>query len=113
MKPQNIPLFEHWYRTTNWVLDRCEQYPKHTRFTISSRISAIALEIIEDIVQAIYQKNKRPLLQNVNRRLETLRILFRLSFDRKYISAKQYEYISKAINEAGRMTGGWLKSLSA
>lgn len=112
MKPQDIPLFEHWYKTNNWILDRCEKYPKHTRFTVSSRICAISLEIIEAIVQCVYTREKRPHLESINLRLETLRIMFRLSHDRRYISGDQYEFISKAINETGRMVGGWLKSLT-
>lgn len=112
MRPQDLPLFEHWYRTTNWILERSEKFPKHTRFTISSRINTLALEITEDIVTAIYSRDKRSCLERINMRLEILRIMFRISHERRYISHDQYEFISKAINESGKMTGGWLKSIS-
>jgi hypothetical protein len=32
-----------------------------------------------------------------------------ISFKGNYISIRQFEYIGRQINEAGSMTGGWLK----
>ena len=43
--------------------------------------------------------------------LEKLRVFFRISHGRRYISHAQYEYISGAIDITGRMAGGWLKKL--
>jgi hypothetical protein len=43
--------------------------------------------------------------------MEKQRVLFRIAHDRRYISTRQYEYIAKAIDEAGKMTGGWRKQI--
>lgn len=106
----NYPIFEKWYSTLNWILDKVEKLPKSVRFTISTKISNLALEIMETIIEMIYSKNKKPLLTKINLLLEKLRIYFRICSDRRYISLKQYEFISKALNETGKMTGGLLKS---
>ena len=42
--------------------------------------------------------------------MEKLRALMQISVNKKYISLKQYEHISREINEAGKMLGGWIKS---
>ncbi|MDX2285870.1 MAG: diversity-generating retroelement protein Avd [Bacteroidia bacterium] len=112
MKNDQYPLFLHWYKTLDWILDRCESLPKNARFSIAARLADYALDTLEQITEAIYRKDKAPLLHQINLNLEKLRILFRLCHDRRYISVQQYGYISGLINEAGRMTGGWLKSLS-
>jgi hypothetical protein len=70
----------------------------------------LALDIIEAVVEAIYAKDKSDILHNANLYMEKLRALIQISVDRKYISVNQYEYISREINEAGKMIGGWLKS---
>lgn len=106
-------LLEHWYKTTDWVLDKCDRFPKQTRFTIAGRIASIALETLELITEATYSKEKRGLLTRANLCFEKLRLLFRLCFDRRYISPAQYEFIQTEINTAGRMCGGWLKSCVA
>ncbi len=108
-KLNNYPVFEQWYRTTNWILTTCDRMPKSTRFTVSARISQITIENIELLVKAIYSPSKIEWLAQVNINLETLRILFRLSTDRKYISTEQYKHIIKEINDTGKQVGGWLK----
>ncbi len=49
------------------------------------------------------------LLRDINFKLEKIRVLFRVCFERKYISEKQYVFISEQVNVAGRMVGGWSK----
>jgi hypothetical protein len=109
--PTSYPLFEHWYKTNNYILDRCEQLPKSVRFTISSRMMTLSMEVLELIIEAIYSKERKPILRKINLHLEKLRVFFRLCKDRRYISIQQYGQVSKMINEAGKMCGGWLKSL--
>jgi hypothetical protein len=109
-KTTDYPLFEHWYRTMDWILDRCDRMPKHIRFTVSGRMVALSIEIAEWIAEAVYTKERQQLLSGVNKNLEKLRLYFRLCKDRRYISLSQYEYISREINQAGKMCGGWLKS---
>jgi hypothetical protein len=108
MKP--FLLFENWYKTTDWILDKCDRLPKHTRFTLAGRIANIALDTLELLTEAGVSAQKRAILTRINLNLEKLRILFRLCYDRKYISITQSEFIQTEINTAGRMVGGWLKS---
>jgi hypothetical protein len=108
--PAQYPLYERWYKTTNWLLDRCDRMPKHIRFTISGRMVTLATQITELILEAIYSREKIPKLQSINLQLEKLRLYCRLCKDRHYLNLAQYEYISREINEAGKMCGGWLKS---
>jgi hypothetical protein len=111
MASNDYPLYVHWYKTLNWILDCVERMPKTVRFSLASRISDSSLDIIELIIEAIYQKQKEIPLKAINLKLEKLRVLFRISFERNYLSGKQYEYISRALNEAGKMVGGWLTSM--
>lgn len=107
----DYPVFLKWYQTTNWIMDRCERMPKHTRFSLTGRILQITLEVQELLLEAIYNKEKRvEYLSDVNIRLEKLRIFFRLCKDRRYISFQQYQYIVLEFEQVGKMVGGWIKS---
>ena len=103
------PIFDQWYKTNDWILQRCDTMPKHTRFTISSKIASIALENTDLIIKAIYSKQKLALLNTLNLNLERLRIFFRMCKDRRYISIKQFGYIIDELNITGKMCGGWIK----
>jgi hypothetical protein len=50
-------------------------------------------------------------LRELNLLLEQLRVLWRLVHDRRWISQQQLLFVNGRLDEIGRMTGGWLKSL--
>ncbi len=107
---EDYPLFVHWFNTLDWTLGMVENFPKNARFSVASRISDLALDTLELVIEAIYTKQRQPILDRINLVLEKQRVLFRLSHQRRYISTRQYRHVSEAIDEAGRMVGGWRKS---
>lgn len=104
------PVFKKFYTLTNWILDRLERYPRSVRIILADRMGGLCLDLLEGIVRALYTKERLALLREVNLKLELLRILVRMSKDRKYINMSQYEFCTKEINEVGAMVGGWIKS---
>lgn len=108
---EDYPVFQKWNEILDWILDTSEKFPKNSRFTFSTRIINLSLSILELLIEAIYDSdNRKTLLKKINIELEKLRVFFRLSHSRKYISTKQYNFISKQINGFGKMIGGWIKS---
>jgi hypothetical protein len=105
----NAPVFTKYYDALNWILDKVEKFPKSQRFVFGHRLSNLSLDILEGIIRAYYSKDKALLLKEINIRLEILRIFLRLVKDRQFISIRQYEFITKEINEVGKMIGGWIK----
>ena len=110
---EDYPVFVKWRGTLDWILDAVEKFPKSVRFTLSGRIANLALDVLEGIVEAIYTSPRRNILNRLNLDLEKLRVLFRISHDRRYISTRQYEFISGEMNETGKMIGGWKRSEKA
>jgi len=106
----DYPAFQKWYKILDWILDTCEKFPKNVRFTISTKISNLSIEILDGLISAIYKKEKKIHLIEINLTLEKLRIFMRLSHERKYLSNSQYHFISKELNLFGSMIGGWIKT---
>jgi hypothetical protein len=113
MASVELPLFVHWEKTLRDILSRTEKFPKRVRFTLSSRIDNLALDVLESIVEARYTKDKSSVLAKANLRLETLRVLLRISHDERHLDHKGFEHVALNVDEAGRMIGGWLRSRSA
>jgi hypothetical protein len=107
---EDYPIFVKWFETTDWILNAVEKFPKSVRFSISTRISNITLDILEHIIEAIYTKDRRHILKESNLYIEKLRVLFRICHHRNYISHRQYEYVSEMLEENGKMLGGWMKN---
>jgi hypothetical protein len=106
---EDYPVFVKWMDAVDWILDAVEKYPKSVRFTLSGRIANLTLDVLEGIIEAIYTKNRTHILQRTNLYIEKLRVLFRISHSRRYISTAQYEHVSGLLNETGKMIGGWMK----
>lgn len=109
---EDYPLFVHWYQTLDWILTTVERFPKDAKFTLGNRVSTAGLTTVELIVEAIYTRQRSHILDRINMEIEKQRVLFRIAYDRRYISIRQYEHISKALDQAGRMVGGWKKNRS-
>ena len=103
------PLYTVWEEFCGWTFDRTAGIPKSQRFTFGQRIDATTLDVLLLIVRCIYVKERREGLQEINLRLEELRVLWRLVQKRTWISLRQLDYAQGRIDEAGRMVGGWLK----
>lgn len=106
---EDYPIFVHWYQTLDWILSTVERFPRGARFSIASRLADSALETMELILEAIYTKERVYILDRINLYIEKQRVLFRISHDRRYLSTRQYEYVANALEETGRMVGGWRK----
>jgi hypothetical protein len=103
------PFFVMWYDFTKWLLAKTGKFPRQVRFSFSSRIDNLALDIIEAIVEARYSSEKQAILRRIDLNLEKLRVLLRMCCDLHYLDTKGYEFASKKIDEAGKMVGGWRK----
>lgn len=113
MSAKELPvLLAKWYDYTKWVLDRVDGFPKNQRFVLGTRLADCVLQVMELLAEASYAKgaSKSELLISANRRLESVKWLVRLTKDRNLLSARQFSFSSSALEECGRMLGGWIRS---
>lgn len=106
----DYPLYVKWQYIVEYLLDLCGKFPKNVRFNLVDRITNISLDVLESIIEAIYEKKKTEILGRANLDMEKIRALLQICMNKKYVSIGQYEHVSGEINEAGKMLGGWIKS---
>jgi hypothetical protein len=104
-----LPIFVKWLEFLEWLLAATDKFPKKARFSFCQRIEGLALDVVEDLVEARFSRDRQAMLKRANLRLDKLRVLLRLSHKLRYLPHNSYEHAMKAINETGRMLGGWLK----
>lgn len=107
---QTAPVLEKMYQFVLWLIPTVEKFPRAQKFLLGDRLQASALDVLEGLVDAAYTRNRTTILQKVNLGLEKLRYLIRFAHDLKYFDLRRYEFAARALEEIGRMVGGWLKA---
>ena len=97
------------YRIALWIFERVARFPKNHKYTLGQRLENTILDILENLIEASYTKEKESLLKKANLLVERMRYLVRLSKDLKLIGLSQYEFAGRELNELGSMIGGWRK----
>ncbi len=106
---EELQVFVKWVEFLQWLLNTTEKFPKKVRFTFTTRIDNLALDILENIIECRYDRDTREKgFKRINIRLEKLRVLLRICHEERYLSNKQYQYTAEHINEVGKMICGWL-----
>jgi len=104
------PALEAMYRFLLWLVPAVEKFPRSQKFLLGDRIQSTAIEVLERLVEATYTRERMALLAQANLGIEKLRFLFRLSMDLRHLDLARYEHAARALDEVGRMVGGWKKA---
>jgi mRNA-degrading endonuclease RelE of RelBE toxin-antitoxin system len=106
---ENYPIIVKTYSLTLWYIEKLAKLPRNHRFTLGEKVQQSLLDLLMLLSDAIYSKNKNPILQEANKELEKLRILSRLMKDLNLLPRDSYRFVSSSIDEIGKMLGGWVK----
>ena len=107
---QEMLVIKRGYDFSKWLFNHTGKFPKSYRFSVAARMEKAMLDFIELVTVANMRNDKLPLLRRADEALARLRLLFRLSYEMRFINVASYEHGSGKIVELGRMLGGWIKS---
>ena len=74
-------VIDDCHELLKWLIPLLDKFPRSRRFTLGERLESGLLAVLEDCVDAAYSKNKRPRLHAANRRLSSVRHLWRLAYE--------------------------------
>lgn len=109
---QDMVIFTRTFDLLEWLLPRCDSFPKTQRFVVTRRIQDAAL----DFQEALYDANahsgetRRLHLRDADAHLNKLRLYLRLAHRWRWLSDGQYEHVSRMVAEIGKLLGGWIKA---
>ena len=109
MNGEELPILLRWLDYLKWLLQVSEKFPKRCRATFTDRIISLAFDVVEDLTEARYTRNKWATLQRANLRMEKLRLFIRIAYKTRLLSQDSYKHSVYSMNEIGKMLGGWLK----
>ena len=107
---QELVVITKSYDLIRWSCHHTGRFPRNHRFVLGERIERNLYDLLETLVKAKYIRERVPLLRQANLTLEVLRFQVRLAKDLQCLKTVSYVFATKAIDEIGRLVGGWLKS---
>jgi hypothetical protein len=109
----DIPIFKKTYDLYKTFYGYRNLIPKQDRYTIGARCDGLILDVLERILAAsrLQKMGKLPALEAASTKLNVLRVFIRLMKETRAIDGKKYLALEEAIDEIGRMLGGWIRSV--
>lgn len=108
-RPGPVALEKH-YNFLRWLMPAVEKFPRSVKFSLGERIEGAALDVLDLLIDATYSREPVALLRRINILLTRLRYLLRLSFDLRHLDGRRFEFAARAVDEIGRLVGGWIKA---
>lgn len=112
--PLDIPIVHTLYQTYTFWSQLIIKFPKSQRYTLGEVCQQNLLMGLEAVITAASTPDARikaDHLRTASAKLDLMRLLVRLAKDTKCINNQAYLQLESQLHEAGRMLGGWLKSL--
>ena len=109
-KEQELLVITKTYDLLLWSCRHTSRFPRNHRFVLGERIERNLYDLLETLIRARYTRQRQPLLDQANLTLEILRFQMRLAKDLQCLKTNSYGFAARAIDEIGRLVGGWLKS---
>jgi four helix bundle protein len=109
----DIPIFKKTYDLYKTFYGYRNLIPKQDRYTICERCDTLILDVLQNILVAskLQKGEKLSALEAASAKLNFLRVFIRLMKETKAIDNKKYLALQSAIDEIGRMLGGWIRSV--
>lgn len=104
------PIFTKTYDFLLWLIPLTLKFPKSQRFLLAERLSKMALDFYDLILEAVQEPAQQPIkLAMADKLLTKIRLYVRLSYDLHCINDHQFEHAARLTDEIGRLLGGWQK----
>jgi hypothetical protein len=109
---EQLLIYQKIYDLVLWLYPAINRIPKSHRLVLGRYLEEVSIQILVLVIKANKKRDKErvSLREKISEMLDILRILIRLTKDRKFMSIKQYVFAVEKINEIGRMLNAWMKS---
>lgn len=116
MIASQLPVYIDTYNLVSVVTEYASKFPKMYKYSLGQKIINVSLELFEYIQLANMTTEpsvRSKHLQGFQIKHELLKVLIRLSFDKRILTSKQFAYLAAQNDKIGKQISGWKNSKSA
>jgi len=111
VSPESLLLFSKAETLLYEIYPTLVNYPRNERHSLVHEIKTTFISMLKNIQRAVSVKSKRlQFLQEVDADLQALKMMYRLSHKRKYISLGFHSKVADSLDEINRLLVGFIKS---
>ncbi len=96
---EELPIIEKTYQLILWSCNHTSKFPRNHRFVLGERIERNLFDLLETLIRAKYNRERKPILEYANLLIEMLRFELRLSKDLQCLKVQSYEFAAVSIDE--------------
>lgn len=104
-----LSIIKHTYELIYWYTPILNRLPRDHKLMLGNRIMDGLHDLLEQLIIARYEREKRSRLERLNSKLDILRHQTRLLLDFELLSMKRYQYAGQQLDQIGGELGGWIK----
>ena len=93
-----------------WLIPHLDKFPRARRFTLGERLEVGLLDVLSELTDAAYRRDKTAALRRANRHVQVVRHLWRLCWELEVVPARRYEHGARLLESLGAQVGGWLRA---
>ncbi|MDI1471943.1 diversity-generating retroelement protein Avd [Thermodesulfovibrio sp. 1176] len=108
---ENLKLYQKLYDFAMYIFPIIDKFPRYEKFALCSQIKNCVFDAAKLVIKANKIYNKKPIMYEIDIKIEELKFLLRFAHERRYMSHKSYSHSSERLIEIGRILGGWIKSV--
>ena len=105
---QELPIIQKTYDLVKWYIPILNKLPRDHKFLLGDRMITGLYDLLENLLDVRYQREKLTKLKQINRKLDVLRYQTRLLLDFKLVATRRYQYAEGLIDGIGIDLGGWI-----
>lgn len=109
MRYEHTQIFQRSYQLVLNVYRVVGNFKREYKYTLGEKLKDVCHQILDLVVLANVSRDKTEALNQLDRRLETLRIHLRLASDLKTVGLNSIETINLLIEDIGKQLIGWRK----
>jgi len=112
MARQEMPIFTRTFDFLQWLLPVTNRFPRAHRHDFTKRLLDAAFDLRERLEEANLRRGRKrqERLEQADEALAKVRLYLRLAANFSWLSAGQYQHVSKIVSEIGRLLGGWQRA---
>ena len=107
---ENLKLYQKLCDFALYVFPIVDKFPKFEKFILCTQIKNCVIDLIRLCIRANKSRAKKPILYDIDIKIEELKFLLRFAYERRYLAHNSYKHSAERLIEIGRILGGWIKS---
>lgn len=112
MNVSELPILKAGYDLVFHTFLTVKKFPKDFKYTLGEKIKNEGIELVTILYKLPYTKEKKVLFQESKTHVQTIRLLFRLSYDLRVINLPKLTQMNIILEDIIKQINGWEKSQS-